>query len=222
METYINHVKHSFTNAEQGISKVNQEILDIDGMSGQKTRHLYNNLLTMDDARYLEIGVWKGSSTCAAMYGNKATVVCIDNFSQFNDGNYGKGGFPRPIFLHNFDKFRGVNNATFIDADCFLINPVNLPKFNIYLYDGDHTEESQCRALTHFFNNLDDTFIFIVDDWNWTKVRDGTYSAIKKLNLKILFEKETFTTDDNSHPEWGSPRQVEWHNGVYVAVLQKA
>ena len=41
MEPYINHVKNSFMNAEQGISKVNQEILDIDGMSGQKTRHLY-------------------------------------------------------------------------------------------------------------------------------------------------------------------------------------
>lgn len=32
----------------------------MDGMSGIKTRHFYNNLLNYYDARYLEIGTWKG------------------------------------------------------------------------------------------------------------------------------------------------------------------
>ena len=37
-------------------------------MTGIKTRHFYNNILNTDDARYLEIGAWKGSSICSAMY----------------------------------------------------------------------------------------------------------------------------------------------------------
>ena len=28
----------------------------MDGMTGKKTRHFYNNLLNTEDARYLEIG----------------------------------------------------------------------------------------------------------------------------------------------------------------------
>ena len=77
MEKYKTLIETSLSNAENNISNISQEIIDLDGMSGTKTRHFYNNLLNTDDARYLEIGVWKGSSTCSAMYKNKANVICI-------------------------------------------------------------------------------------------------------------------------------------------------
>ena len=83
MEELRAHVERAFENAEKGESKITQEIIDMEGMSGIKTRHFYNNLLNRDDARYLEIGTWKGSSICSAMCGNKAKAVCIDNWSQF-------------------------------------------------------------------------------------------------------------------------------------------
>lgn len=184
----------------------------MDGMSGTKTRHFYNNLLAMDDARYLEIGTWKGSSVCSAMCGNKATVVCIDNWSEF--------GGPKAEFLNNFAMFRGDNNASFVETDCFNVDTSRLHKFNIYLYDGNHTENSHYKALVHFLDCLDDTFIFIVDDWNWYDVRNGTYNSIKKLNLEVLYEKEIRLTNDNSH----TPHELgaaTWWNGIYIAVLQK-
>jgi uncharacterized protein YdcH (DUF465 family) len=89
------------------------------------------------------------------------------------------------------------------------------------MYDGAHSNESHYNALTHYYNCLDDLFIFIVDDWNWKPVRDGTIDSIKKLKLNVLYEKAIRTTDDDSHPEWGSPEQKEWHNGIYVAIFQK-
>jgi len=64
-------------------------------------------------------------------------------------------------------------------------------------------------------------FVFIVDDWNWKSVRDGTYDSFKKLNLSVLYEKQIKTTEDDSHPPWGSDKQQEWHNGIYVAILKK-
>ena len=67
VSTYINHVNKSFENAENNVSKLSSEILSLDGMTGNKTRHFYNNILNIDDARYLEIGTWKGSSLCSAM-----------------------------------------------------------------------------------------------------------------------------------------------------------
>jgi hypothetical protein len=182
-------------------------------MSGTKTRHFYNNLLEISDARYLEIGTWKGSSVCSAMCGNKAKVICIDNWSEF--------GGPKNEFLINFEKFKGENDATFIENDCFKVDVSTLPKFNIYMYDGNHSCECHYNALLHYYSCLDDVFIFIVDDWNWKFVRDGTINSIQKLNLKVLYEKEIKTTRNDTHPTWGSPEQKEWHNGIYVSILQK-
>jgi hypothetical protein len=184
----------------------------MEGMSGTKTRHFYNNLLRYPDARYLEIGTWKGSSVCSAMCGNTATVVCIDNWSQC--------GGPKEDFLTNFNKFKGNNNATFIENDCFQVNVSTLPKFNIYMYDGEHSENSHYRALSHYYNCLDDVFIFIVDDWNDKRVRDGTYRAICDLNLKVLYEKEIRLTWDNTHTPVEQAKAT-WWNGIYIAILQK-
>ena len=75
METYKNLIEKSFRNAESNISKITNDIITMDGMSGTKTRHFYNNLLNTNDARYLEIGTYKGSSVCSAMCGNKAKIV---------------------------------------------------------------------------------------------------------------------------------------------------
>ena len=214
METiYKNHIINAFQNADKCISKITFDITTMEGMTGLKTRHFYNNLLNITDARYLEIGTWKGSSVCSAMCGNQAKVICIDNWSEF--------GGPKSEFLFAFEKFKGNNDASFIESDCFKVNVSLLPKFNIYMYDGAHDAESHYNALLHFFNCLDDTFIFIVDDWNWPSVRNGTMDSIKKLNLKILYENAIKTTNNDTHPEWGSPGQKEWHNGIYVAVLQK-
>ena len=99
METYKTLIETSFKNAENNISKITNDIINMDGMSRTNTRHFYNNLLNSDDARYLEIGTWKGSSVCSAMCNNQAKVICIDNWSEF--------GGPKSEFLVNFEKFKG-------------------------------------------------------------------------------------------------------------------
>jgi len=86
----------------------------------------------------------------------------------------------------------------FLECDCFTLNIRELPKFNIYMYDGNHTEDSHYKALNHYYNCLDDIFIFIVDDWDWEKVRKGTKRAIDSLNLTILYEKEKRLCYDDS------------------------
>lgn len=207
------HVEIAFENAEKDESKITDGILNMEGMSGKKTRHFYNNLLNMDDARYLEIGTWKGSSVCSAMCGNKAKIVCIDNWSEF--------GGPKSEFLTNFNTYKGENEASFIEQDCYKVNTLQLPRFNIYMYDGNHTQNSHYKALVHYYRCLDNMFVFIVDDWNWKGVRDGTYDSFNKLNLSVLYEKNIRTTDDDSHPPWGSEKQQQWHNGIYVAILKK-
>ena len=201
---YEEVVNKAFVNAEINVSNITNDIIDIDGMSGTKTRHFYNNLLNFEDARYLEIGTWKGSSVCSAMYKNNAKVVCIDNWSEFNG--------PKQIFLDNFNKYKGNNDAQFIENDSFKVDVSLLPKFNVYLYDGDHSDKCHYNALIHFYSCLDDTFIFVVDDWNWENIRIQTYKSIDNLKLKILFQKEIIIPSVNKET---------WWNGIFVAILQK-
>ena len=60
----------------------------------------------MDNAQYLEIGTWKGSSVCAAMC-NNIRCLAIDNWCEF--------GGPKEDFLINFNNFKGENNAIVIE-----------------------------------------------------------------------------------------------------------
>jgi hypothetical protein len=88
------------------------------------------------------------------------------------------------------------------------------------MYDGDHSYENHYKALLHYYDCLDDMFIFIVDDWNWKEVRDGTYDSIRKLNLKILYETEIRLTWDNSHTFMPLAKDT-WWNGIFIAILEK-
>ena len=211
LEELKRHIDLSFENAEKGVSKITNGILQMEGMTGKKTRHFYNNLMSRDGVRYLEVGTWRGSSVCSAMCGNSINVVCIDNWSEFFEPQH--GGNPKAAFLKNFETYRGKNNASFLEQNCFSVDVSALPKFNTYMYDGNHTYESHYKSLVYFYDCLDETFIFIIDDWNWKHVREATYSAIKDLKLEILYQRqiETSIPDPNG-----------WHNGMFVAVLKKS
>ncbi len=212
IETYKNHILNSLSKANNYESKITTELINMYGMTGKKTRHFYNNLLNFVDARYLEIGVWKGSSVCSAMYKNKASITCIDNWSEFEN--------PRNEFYNNINNFKGENIVSIFEEDCFNIDISKLSKFNIYMYDGAHTYDAHYKALTYFYNCLDDLFILIIDDWNWDIVRNGTIDAIKNLNLNIIYEEEIRLTYDNSHTNIEIAKET-WWNGIYIALLQK-
>ncbi len=76
------HVERCIQAGHAYSSRLPEDILLMHGMSGQKTRHFYNNLLNAPGARYLEIGVYKGSSTAAALFGNPhVDALAIDDWS---------------------------------------------------------------------------------------------------------------------------------------------
>jgi hypothetical protein len=210
---YSEHIEASLENANRYISKCPTSILEMDGMSGKKTRHFYNNICSIPDCKYLEIGTWHGSSLCSAVYGNNLRSVVIDNWS-YHTGD-------RDIFLQNISQYRGLNAISVVEKDCWNVSTAEIGmKCNVYLYDGDHTSESHRRALTHFINSMDDTFIYIVDDWNDLRVRVGTLSGIAECRLRICYHREIYTTHDNTHPVIHGPNS-EWHNGMSVFVLSK-
>ncbi|MCX6986990.1 MAG: hypothetical protein NT065_02365 [Chlamydiae bacterium] len=206
----IDHVRNSIIQAEQGISKLPPVILDIQGMSSVKMRHLLNNLCSMPDTRYLEIGCWRGSTFIASLFGNQGSLssaVGIDNWSESNG--------PYRIFKKNCSLFLKDVPYDFYAEDCFNLNLSNAfsKPINIYFYDGNHNVISQEMAFTYYNEILNNTFIAVINEWNVKDVEIGTRTAFNKLNYQVLYEIVL--------PVSSNADKKNWWNGLYIAVVRK-
>ena len=207
-------LKKAFYCALEINHKLPDWIVKMSGMSGRKYRYLINSLVeNIPDARYLEIGSWAGSTACSAMWGNSADVICIDNWSEF--------GGPKDLFLQYTEAAKNPGiRFSFIESDFRTVDWKAINNVNIYLFDGPHTEVDQYDGVAIAQPGLNDTYILIVDDYNWPDVRNGTNRAINLLDLKIECSIEIRTTQDNSHPTVDSGNS-DWHNGYFLAVVSK-
>lgn len=194
IQDLINHVKKSFDSSEKQESKINQNILNIDGMSGVKTRHLYNNICSLTNANYLEVGSWKGSSFISAMYKNNINGIAIDNWSEF--------GGPRVEFLNNCNKYINDQNYKIIEKDCFNLNKNDINNFyeyaDIYLYDGIHNYESHKNAITYMLPFLSKYFILLVDDWSLDSVNVKSGSLDGFIESKLIIHYKLEIEDDQT------------------------
>lgn len=206
----IDHVKLCIEQADAGKSNLTQDILNIDGLSSSKVRHLLNNLCTLPNARYLEIGVYRGSTFISALYNNTNNLldaIAIDNWSEY--------GCQKDIFYNNCIHYLKENSFRFHEQDSFTVNLKELfnQPINIYFYDGNHSFDCQRQAFTYYNSILSDTFIALVDDWNVSWVREGTRKGFEELGYTILFEQEL--------PAYYVGDVDNWWNGLYIAVIQK-
>jgi hypothetical protein len=200
--------------------KLPNSIRYMHGMSGKKYRYLINNLIeSTPDAKYLEIGSWKGSTASSAIYGNRCTALCIDNWSDFLWGDSKEN--VRGVFESNVRSAAGnTANFNYIDSDFRAVDYSNIGKFNVYMFDGPHDEKDQYDGVMIAQPALEDQYVLIVDDWNGPGVRAGTARALEELKHTVVCSLEVMTRHDNEHPVI-SMEASDWHNGYYIAVVNK-
>jgi hypothetical protein len=217
ISSWITKVDEALTKADKYDSNIDSRILKIPGMSGQKTRHYLNNLISNIGGRYLEVGVWQGSTFCSSMNKSKTNnfSMAVDNWAEF--------GGPKQNFLNNVRNFVDLENNKigFLEKDFRTVTKKDLlidkfGKFPIYLFDGPHKFQDQYDALALYINFLEDSFVFLCDDWNWTTdVEYGTRQAIKDLGITV-HKEWVMTTPNNIDND-----QMGWWNGYYTAVCTK-
>lgn len=220
---YVKWAKVAIEKAEKKISKVNKDVLLVEGMSSTKSRHLLNNLCAFPEVVYFEIGSWKGSTIIAASFKNKGHFYALDSFKK----RFKQKENPSVTFYSNKDKFSNYCNYTFFENNSWEFDLSNIKeKVNVYFYDGDHSPEGTEKAFTYYDEILADTFILLMDDWNRTHIRKATKKALSKC--EILFEKEFFTPKgkNDPHGEGGLGSMIgrsvdTWWNGLYLAVINK-
>lgn len=210
--TSINHIENCISKADMGISKLTTDILQIEGFSGNKTRHLYNNICDIDNATYLEVGTYMGSSFISSMYKNNINGIAVDNWSEFNG--------PKIKCLNNIKKYLlGTNNIKIIEKDFMELSFNDIGcLIDIYLYDGQHTYEAQKNAITYMQQFLSDLSIIIIDDFRrdqeWKQVVEGTMDGFEQSGLKILHKKSIFSLQE------ANGRNTYW-NGCGIFLCQK-
>jgi hypothetical protein len=208
------HVREAFALARRGVSRLDPMVLAIPGMSGRCYRMFVNNLIgSLPEPRYLEVGTWAGSTLCAAINGNRVHATAIDNWSQF--------GGPREAFQANLTRFATPQAfVRFIQGDFRQVDYRRIDPCDVYMFDGPHETQDQYEGVALALPALKPCFVLIVDDWNWQKVRDGTWQALEALHIEVLHSLEVRTSIDDTHPEVAF-QQSDWHNGYFIGTLRK-
>ncbi len=214
----VKHVIKCFNAANTWQSKLSEEVFALEGMSGYKTRVFYNELCSLEfegrPTQYLEVGAWKGSTLCSALYKNSnCHGTVIENWALF--------GGPKNEFDHHVKYFGLDDRVSVFEEDVFSFDISKIQnKIDIYLYDGDHDEISQYKGITHMWDALADTAIIIVDDWNAPHVRKGTFDGLKDVRANVIEKFEiTYTHDGQPTPMPIAIR--EFWNGIGVFVVSK-
>jgi hypothetical protein len=203
MTSLISHIELSIEKAENLESNITPEVLEIEGASDVKTRHFYNNLCSMDDVMYMEIGNRKEDSLCSVLSNNLVHMFVISDWGDediFND---------EANFFKNIQKCKKENtNSTYVmikkpiwwNIDEIFLNYFHynnpegriLEKYNIFTCGSDHTDSAKHKdGLVQYLNCLTTEFVYIVNNWNETEFRDDIINAIKDNNtLEILYQNE--------------------------------
>jgi len=204
---------HELTNAFGSNNHMADEVYEIEGMSGRAYRNLLNRLVSsIEPARYLEIGSWRGSTVISALFGNTCKALCIDNWSQFDE--------PKYEFRQNLQHCQIEDRVEIIEENFRNVDYCNIGKFDVFLYDGPHEEIDHYDGILIPQPALKQEYFLFVDDWNWLHVRSGTLRALSASSSTIQFAVEIRTTEDDSHAaRFG--KHSEWHNGCFLAVVKK-
>ena len=222
--TLINAVTNSMNLTLQNISGIDQSFDISIGLSGHQFRHFMNNLgAHVPHARYLEIGVYYGSTLFSTLYKNSITAVAIDSWDNQLLSYLGDLTVAKESVFRRLPVFAGdTNTVTLIVGDCFAQNTSMLVNAlqghaNIYFYDAGHTVYQHFLGLVKLLPVLDDYFVFIVDDWNAQNVQDGTMAAIDLLELRVLLKIEIISSGNPT----SNTGNTAWHNGMVAFVLSK-
>ena len=220
VEEYTQRVLKAIDDGNTQTSNFEPEGYAIQGLSSNRIRHFLNSLCSHDDAVYLELGTYTGSTFFAATMNNKAKCIGVDDFSEPNvkpivdRGMWTECGNPYDTFVNNWQKYEN-GNAAFVKASVEELTEEDFggSKVNILFYDANHDMMVQMNNLNHLLPFLDEKFILIVDDANFDGVVEGAVTWAQENNLKCYLERKILSSVIES--------PVHWWNGIHVMVLEK-
>jgi len=151
----------------------------------------------LDYECFVNVGVWHGFTFLCGVAGNPSKkCIGVDNFSEFTANE------PKERFYEKFDEIKSENH-TFYEGDCFeYLENHHAGLIGLYMYDGQHTEESQLKGLQLAEPFFSDNCLILIDDLNQGHPvieSLATFMAESKYEYRVLFEQ---LTSQNGHPSF--------------------
>lgn len=207
-------VETALTSVLAGRCDLPDWLLNLPALSGRRFRVWLRAIMrSVPNAHLLEIGTGTGTTGIAAAWHSDGRVTTIDNWTDAEaDGAtfraYRSLVRPPDRINHITDDFRLVDYASLSPAD-------------IFFYDGPLSSGDVTDALRVVQPGLRDQHVLIIDDWNYPPLREEALNAIADLCLPVVWSAEIRTTLDGSHPEI-SGESSDWHNGCFIAVIDRS
>ena len=216
-EQKIKAIKEAIEKAKSHQSKMDETAWSVPALASLKIRHLMNNLGAIS-TKYMEHGTHKGGIFCSVLRNNPNIEIAYWGDSFASDKITGENVHDQ--FIQNAIKcIDGTDTVLLGEVSDTFDLPSNFGDgVDLYLFDADHSYESQRKAMTHFLPSMANEFIVCVDDWQYGDVKKGTMDGLKESGCEILFQEELLNTEPYTEDEH---RNEEWWRGYAVFLLRK-
>lgn len=219
-------IEASIELADKGQSKLGEREKEIFGLSSTRLRALLNNLCSIKDTKYLEIGVYKGSTLLSAMYSNPTlTAVGIENYSYDEreplkfapEGNYWTNVQSQlKTNIQKYDYYPeqvDTSKLTIVEEDYKTVD-LKESGFDLCFFD---IAPIQPDTYTAFFDNIlpkmnkECTIVF--SNYSNEKCAD-------QLDQALLDAKDKFAVINKTHKvSGGLSDATEYYSGVLIVSL---
>lgn len=219
--------KESYSNAQRNKAKISNDwrIMDQYSVSSKRFKLLLNNLCSVDNFTYLELGCFRGGTLCGALFQNKLLAAyAIDNF-QYNPldfythpetgerSNINPNGWDnvKLNLIDNLERLKLDKSVKLFVGDWNKISD-SFIKHKINIVHLDIPKETD-KILEFYDSKFDDVFILVVSNFNSSEIQNQVDAYIDKKNYTV-HHKITNFSHSNADSEG-------WWNGLGVLVIQK-
>ena len=158
------------------------------------------------DQAFVNVGVWHGFTYFCGLAGNPTKrCIGIDNFSHRDS--------PRTEFLSRLELL-GSDRHVFHEIDFRrYFRDVHSGLIGVYFFDGPHTHADHRDALELAEPFFADGCIIIIDDANWSQVRQATdeFRSERAGRYQILLDRKT---SGSGHPTFWNGLMILQKSGV--------
>ena len=146
---------------------------NVEGLSSARVRHFLNNLCSQEGAVYLEVGVYAGSTFCAAVQNNDMVAAYAnDNWSQPNlqpareDMDLALENVTVDTFVKNLQENITTDSLDFdikvLNGDSSQLGKKDFEQdVNIIFYDGDNDQLKMIEFYTQMLTFTQDIFTLV-------------------------------------------------------------
>ena len=216
---YFNLIYDAINNANLNPQKSDKLLSGFSGNKILTTLQNLSRLLLTKEHCYLEVGVYQGLSLLSvAKEVRQSTVYGIDNFAFFD-----KDGQNLNIIKERISRLK-LSNAKIINIDYEdalenLSSHIGKKKIGVYFIDGPHDYRSQLMCLLLIKPYLSENAVIIVDDSNYSHVRQANKDFLQtNPEFKLFFEAYTSSHPKNMSAEDKELARKGWWNGVNIIV----